>query len=144
MFYIRKTWSGHPDCLSLLWLSTVLSTSRLLKPLYQQNIMLWDTLHFENCVYSVKLCRVKGKKKEKNKLSKLSTEPAYTQSRNHHAELLRNIENTSFSGKHYALHCWITLHFNVQICSLTFCWKDQTIWHFVWDINALRRCSIIY
>lgn len=84
------------------------------------------------------------KEKKKYKLSKLSTEPAYTQSRNHHADLLRNIENTSSFGKHYALNCWITLHFNVQICSLAFCWKDQTIWHFVWDINALGRCSIIY
>lgn len=89
-------------------------------------------------------CTEWKKNKKKNKLSKLSTEPAYTQSRNHRAELLRNIENTSSSGKHYALNCWITLHFNVQIRSLAFCWKDQTIWHFVWDINALRRCSIIY
>lgn len=41
----------------------VLSAAGLLKPLYQHNIMLWDLLHFENCVYSVKLYRVKEKQK---------------------------------------------------------------------------------
>lgn len=80
----------------------------------------------------------KWKEGRKYKLSKLSIEPAYTKSRNHNVDWLRKIENTSSLGKHYALNCWITLHFNVQICSLAFCWKDQTIWHFVWQ-KCIRK-----
>lgn len=127
--------------LNLLGLSIILFTASWLNTLYD---ILCAGIQCILKIMFILLSCWKWKERRKYKLSKLSTELAYTKCRNHHADLLKNIENTSSFGKHCILNFWITLHFNVQICSLAFCWNDQTIWRFVWDINALGRCSIIY
>lgn len=138
---VNETWRGHLDYSEFTWTIYGSLYCQVIEHLVW-HIMLQEPVHFENYVYSVKVLKVKGKKKVL--IQKTFNKPVYKKSRNHHGDLLRNIENTSSFGKHYALNCWIILHFNVQICSLAFCWKDQTIWHFVWDINALGRCSTIY